>query len=88
MQESIFRRKKDTQLMEHALVQAQYAFDEGEVPIGAVVVDAHGTIIGSGFNQVEKHHTQCAHAEMIAIAQAGQAISRLAFGWMFVICDA
>ena len=89
MQETIFGREKDTQLMQCALEQAQCAFDVGEVPIGAVVVDAHGTIIGSGFNQVEQHHTQSAHAEMVAIAQAGQTVGdwRLNGCWIYVTLE-
>lgn len=89
MQETIFGREKDAHFMKHALVQAQNAFDMGEVPIGAVVVDANGIIIGSGFNQVEKQHTQCAHAEVIAITQAGQAIGdwRLGGCWLYVTLE-
>jgi tRNA(adenine34) deaminase len=89
MQETIFGRKKDAQLMEQALEQAQYAFDAGEVPIGAVVVDERGTIIGSGFNQVEQRNTQCAHAEVLAIAQAGQTLGdwRLNGCWLYVTLE-
>ncbi len=89
MQETIFGREKDAQLMELALVQAQHAFDLGEVPIGAVVVNAQGTIIGSGFNQVEQQHTQCAHAETIAITQAGNALAdwRLEGCWLYVTLE-
>lgn len=89
MQETIFGREKDAQLMAYALEQAQCAFDLGEVPIGAVVVDAHGTIIGSGFNQVEQRYAQCAHAEMIAIAQAGCTIGdwRLNGCWIYVTLE-
>jgi tRNA(adenine34) deaminase len=89
MQETIFGHEKDAQLMKYALEQAQHAFDLGEVPIGAILVDAHGTIIGSGFNQVEQRHTQSAHAEMIAIAQAGQALGdwRLNGCWLYVTLE-
>jgi tRNA(adenine34) deaminase len=89
MQETIFGREKDAHLMEHALAQAQYAFDAGEVPIGAVVVDAHGTIIGSGFNQVEQCNTQSAHAEVIAIQQAGKSRDdwRLNECWLYVTLE-
>jgi tRNA(adenine34) deaminase len=49
---------------------AQKAFLKNEVPIGAVVVDEHGTIIGRGYNQtiIKKDATQ--HAEMVALKQA------------------
>ncbi len=56
--------------MHEALDLAHQAFDQNEVPIGAVVVDPDGVIIGRGFNQVEERKSQCAHAEMIAIQQA------------------
>ena len=60
----------DTFYMQQALDLAQKAFDQNEVPIGAVVIDQQGTIIGCGFNQVEGRKSQCAHAEMQAIEQA------------------
>ncbi len=59
----------DEYFMQQALKQAQQAFDENEVPIGAVVV-CENKIIGKGYNQVEKLHDATAHAEMIAITAA------------------
>jgi tRNA(adenine34) deaminase len=55
--------------MAEALKQAQIAFEEGEVPVGAVVV-ANNKIIARGFNQTEKLHDVTAHAEMIALTSA------------------
>ncbi len=55
--------------MQQALQQAQQAFDEGEVPIGAVVVIGE-KIIARGYNQVEKLNDATAHAEMIALNSA------------------
>lgn len=55
--------------MQEALREAQRAFDEDEVPIGAVVV-LNDRIIGRGHNQVEKLNDATAHAEMIAITSA------------------
>jgi len=52
-----------------ALQEAQKAFDDDEVPIGAVVVHKN-RIIGRGYNQVEKLKDATAHAEMIAITSA------------------
>ena len=60
----------DTFYMKQALDLAQKAFDQNEVPIGALVIDQQGAIIGCGFNQVEGRKSQCAHAEMQAIEQA------------------
>lgn len=55
--------------MKQALKQAENAFAEDEVPIGAVVV-ANNQIIGKGYNQVEKLNDPTAHAEMLAITAA------------------
>lgn len=55
--------------MTEALRQAQTAFDEDEVPVGAVIV-FDNTIIAKSHNQVERLKDPTAHAEMIAITQA------------------
>jgi tRNA(adenine34) deaminase len=52
-----------------ALQEAEHAFEEDEVPVGAVVVHKN-RIIGRGYNQVEKLKDATAHAEMIAITSA------------------
>lgn len=52
-----------------ALQEAEHAFEEDEVPVGAVVVYKN-KIIGRGFNQVEKLNDATAHAEMIALTSA------------------
>ena len=59
--------------MRQALAEAQQAFDEGEVPVGAVVVHS-GRVIASAHNQREQLHDPTAHAEMIAITQAAEAL--------------
>ena len=59
--------------MQQALAEAQRALDEDEVPIGAVIV--HGErIVASAHNQREQLRDPTAHAEMIAITQAAQAL--------------
>ena len=55
--------------MFQALKLAEIAFEEDEVPIGAVVVK-DGKIIGRGYNQVEKLNDATAHAEIIALTSA------------------
>ncbi len=55
--------------MRQALIEAQKAFDEGEIPIGAVVV-WRNRIIARGYNQTGKLQDPTAHAEMIAITAA------------------
>ncbi|HTA27050.1 MAG TPA: nucleoside deaminase [Bacteroidia bacterium] len=59
----------DEQYMKEAIKQAQRAFEEDEVPIGAVVV-MNGKIIAKGYNQVEKLTDSTAHAEIIALTTA------------------
>ncbi len=56
--------------MAAALDQAQAAFAAQEVPIGAVVLDSAGKVIGKAGNQVEAQKTQTAHAELLALKQA------------------
>ena len=52
-----------------ALQEAERAFEEDEVPVGAVVVHKN-KIIGRGYNQIEKLNDATAHAEMIALTSA------------------
>ena len=59
----------DEHYMRQALMQAQKAFDEDEVPVGAVVV-LNNKIIARGYNQVEKLMDCTAHAEIIALTSA------------------
>jgi tRNA(adenine34) deaminase len=59
----------DEYYMQQALREARRAFDEGEVPIGAVIV-MNDRIIGRGYNQVERLNDCTAHAEMLAITAA------------------
>ncbi len=60
----------DEALMREALREAELAREEGEVPIGAVVVSPDGEIIGRGHNQTEGLRDVTAHAEMIALTSA------------------
>jgi tRNA(adenine34) deaminase len=61
--------QSDAYYMEQALRQALRAYDDGEVPIGAVIVRG-GRVIARAFNQVERLKDATAHAEMLAITQA------------------
>lgn len=63
----------DSEYMRIALHEAKLAGDEGEVPVGAVVV-CDGRIIGRGRNACERLNDATAHAEMIAITAASQAL--------------
>jgi tRNA(adenine34) deaminase len=60
--------------MEMALAEAQLAADEDEVPVGAVILAPEHGVIGRAHNQREQLHDPTAHAEMIAITQAAQAL--------------
>ena len=60
--------------MEQALQQAQNAFSAGEVPVGAVVADEAGRVLGRGRNRSIEHHDPTAHAEIQAMRAASQAL--------------
>jgi tRNA(adenine34) deaminase len=60
--------------MELALEEARIAADEDEVPIGCVIVSLERGVIAAGHNQRERLKDPTAHAEMIAITQAAQAL--------------
>lgn len=59
--------------MKMALQEAEKAFRIGEVPVGAVIV-LNGQLIGRGYNQTEKLKDPTAHAEILAITSACQAV--------------
>jgi tRNA(adenine34) deaminase len=56
--------------MRQALDLAASALDDGDVPVGAVVVDASGAVIGTGRNTRERDADPTGHAEMIALRDA------------------
>lgn len=64
---------QDEQFMRKALVEAQAAFDEGEIPVGAIVV-CRGRIISRAHNLTETLTDVTAHAEMQAITAAANAL--------------
>lgn len=63
-------KKEDIFFMEEALKEAEIAFKEDEVPVGAVIVSPEGKIIGRGRNQIIKFCDPTAHAEILAIKEA------------------
>jgi tRNA(adenine34) deaminase len=65
---------KHLKFMQEALKEARIAFEEDEVPVGAVVVHK-GQIIGRAHNQVERLKDPTAHAEMIAITSAANSLN-------------
>ncbi|HYN67696.1 MAG TPA: tRNA adenosine(34) deaminase TadA [Ornithinibacter sp.] len=56
--------------MSRALTLAQRAADAGDVPVGAVVVDASGEVLGEGWNLREVDQDPTAHAEVVALRSA------------------
>jgi tRNA(adenine34) deaminase len=67
--------------MRMALAEARQAFDEGEVPVGAVVVHQE-RVIAAAHNQREALRDPTAHAEMVAITQAAEALG----SWRLLDC--
>ncbi|WP_345067606.1 tRNA adenosine(34) deaminase TadA [Leifsonia kafniensis] len=59
--------------MRWALDEARAALVTDDVPVGAVILDAAGTVIGRGRNERELHQDPTAHAEIVAIRQAAAA---------------
>ena len=62
----------DEEYMTQALERAQRAAELGEIPVGAIVVDPDGNIIGEGWNLREPLQSPTAHAEIRAIEQAAK----------------
>lgn len=67
--------------MSLALDLARQAYEEGEVPVGAVIVHEE-RVIGTGYNQREQLKDPTAHAEMIAITQAAESLG----SWRLIDC--
>jgi len=67
--------ERDVSWMRHALGLATRAEREfNEIPVGAVVVDAHGRVVGEGFNRNICEHDPSAHAEIVAMREAGRVV--------------
>ena len=56
--------------MREALIVAKSALSMGDVPVGAIVVNKDGVIVGKGFNEREANNDPTAHAEVVAIRNA------------------
>ncbi len=72
--------------MRQAMALARRAGEEGEIPVGAIVVHHpmghEPRIIGEGFNRREKDHDATAHAEIVAMRQAGAVLGQ----WRLLDC--
>ena len=71
----------DERFMDEALLLAREAFDDGEVPVGCVIV-RNGEIVGRGRNRRERDKSALAHAEIEAIAEACRTLG----GWRLWEC--
>ncbi|WP_210418492.1 tRNA adenosine(34) deaminase TadA [Agromyces intestinalis] len=63
-------RSEHLEWMRLALAEAAATVDSADVPVGAIVLDVDGTVIGRGHNEREQRHDPTAHAEVIAIREA------------------
>jgi tRNA(adenine34) deaminase len=59
-----------------ALDVARIASQTGDVPVGAIVVNAEGVVIGKGFNEREANNDPTAHAEIVAIRSAASRLQK------------
>lgn len=71
--------EEDLHWMQHAFALAQRAAVEGEVPVGAVLVKEQ-RIVGKGWNQPITRHDPTAHAEIIALRNAGEYLHNYRLG--------
>lgn len=76
MSDSLFtpNRFQHIRYMQEALQQAQLAYDLQEIPVGAVVVDPEGRIIGRGYNRTITDQDPTAHAEVMALRMAAKSL--------------
>ena len=58
--------------MHEAIAEAALCHETGDVPVGALVIDAAGTVIGRGHNEREGRRDPTAHAEVLALRQAAE----------------
>lgn len=62
--------------MRDALVIARQALATGDVPVGAIIANADGVIVGTGFNEREANNDPTAHAEIVAIRNASSRLQK------------
>jgi tRNA(adenine34) deaminase len=62
--------------MRDAITIAREAFDTGDVPVGAIIVNADGVVIGTGCNEREANNDPTAHAEIVAIRNASSRLQK------------
>lgn len=78
-----FSSEEKKKYMQLAFEQANKAQEKGEVPIGAILVDPAGQVIGSGYNRRELDQDATQHAEMMAIRQGCTKLNT----WRLIDCS-
>ena len=73
------------ELMQQALLLAKEAANHGDVPVGAIVVDEKGAVIGRGKNERVKNNDPLAHAEIVAIKDAASKLANWRFDQLTLI---
>ena len=73
------------ELMQQALLLAKEAANHGDVPVGAIIVDEKGEVIGRGKNERVKNNDPLAHAEIMAIKDASKKLSNWRFDQLTLI---
>ena len=71
--------------MQQALLLAKEAANHGDVPVGAIIVDEKGAVIGRGKNERVKNNDPLAHAELVAIKDAASKLSNWRFDQLTLI---
>ena len=73
------------ELMQQALLLAKDAASHGDVPVGAIIVDEKGAVIGRGKNERVKNNDPLAHAEIVAIKDVASKLSNWRFDQLTLI---
>ena len=68
--------QNNEELMREALSVAAIASQAGDVPVGAIVINSDGIVIGKGFNEREANNDPTAHAEIVAIRNAATRLQK------------
>ncbi len=68
--------QNNDELMRLALDVARIAPQTGDIPVGAVIVNSEGVVVGKGFNEREANNDPTAHAEVVAIRSAASRLQK------------
>lgn len=68
--------QNNEELMRLALDVARIAPQTGDIPVGAIVINSDGVVIGKGFNEREANNDPTAHAEIVAIRNAATRLQK------------